>query len=272
MLLKSIPIPVINVVSEVLAAHYYSHRRLETLFSEAGAPGDPPDGNCFYKCTGYLRRCNEDPAVDAFAVLGAVLADLMETAPDGLTEVTTHRDRVTKVLTKFGLRYEQGGHIRGALSATPSRTFEELLRRHDFSTVDAEFKRAMDNIDTDPAAALTAACATLESICLVFIEDVGLPMPAKKTLGELWPAVKTSLNFDPRAVADDDLKRILGGIASIVDGVAAFRTHAGSAHGRGRGGYKPRPRHARLGVHAAHTLAAFVIETWDERKAAPKAS
>jgi len=131
--------------------------------------------------------------------------------------------------------------------------------------------RSTQTIDTDPAASLTAACATLEAICLVYIEDEDLPLPAKKSLGELWPIVKASLGFDPKSVPDDDLKKILGGIASVVDGIAAFRTHAGSAHGRERNAYRARPRHARLGVHAAHTLTAFVIETWDERRTVRKA-
>ena len=55
---------------------------------------------------------------------------------------------------------------------------------------------------------------------------------------------------------------ILGGLSSIVDGVGALRTHAGSAHGRGKKGYEIQPRHARLAVYAAHTLVLFALETW----------
>jgi hypothetical protein len=264
---NAIPIPVITVVADVLAAHYYSHRRLDALFAEAGAPGEPPpDVSCNVKCNVLLKRCNADPKIDALAVLGAALTEFMEAVEESEL-VQKGRERIAKILGRYGLRYDQGGHIRGHFTATPSRTFEILLRRHDFSTVDAEFRRAMDAVETDPATALTAACATLESICLVYIEDEKLAMPANKGLGHLWPIVKASLKFDPKAVADDDLKKILGGIASVVDGVAAFRTHAGSAHGRERSAYRPKPRHARLGVHAAHTLAAFIIETWDEHKA-----
>ncbi len=43
---NTIPNPVVAVVAEVLGQHYYSHSRLNTLFMEAGAPEDPPDGNC----------------------------------------------------------------------------------------------------------------------------------------------------------------------------------------------------------------------------------
>ncbi len=78
--------------------------------------------------------------------------------------------------------------------------------------------------------------------------------------------VSKGLGLDTGAVADDDMMRVLSGLASVVDGVGALRTHVSTAHGRGRSSYELRPRHARLAVHAAHTLAIFVLETWDSRK------
>ncbi|MCY4059405.1 MAG: abortive infection family protein, partial [Gammaproteobacteria bacterium] len=52
----------------------------------------------------------------------------------------------------------------------------------------------------------------------------------------------------------------------VVDGVGSLRTHIGSAHGRGRKSYSVHARHARLAVHASHTLVAFVLETWGQRR------
>ncbi|MDC4794224.1 abortive infection family protein, partial [Acinetobacter baumannii] len=42
---------------------------------------------------------------------------------------------------------------------------------------------------------------------------------------------------------------------------------ASSAHGQGRKLYNIKPRHARLAIHSAHTLALFILETWDEKRA-----
>jgi hypothetical protein len=76
------------------------------------------------------------------------------------------------------------------------------------------------------------------------------------------------LGLSPKDIADDDLKRILQGLYSLADGIAALRTHEGSAHGRSsKARYRLRARHARLAVHAAHTMALFVLETHDERSA-----
>jgi hypothetical protein len=272
---SKIPAAVIRVVSEVLGPFIYNHRAVDSLLIECGAPGEPPTEvrNCSERCEAWLKRSNDADDVDALAVLGAALRNYMDgeffVQPERLAE---RRDRITKVLARHGLAYEARGRVRGQLTATSSRSFEDLLRSHDFHTVGDEFERALQSIETDPAAALTAACATLESIFLVYLEDEGQRLPAKKAIGDLWQTVRDRLGLDPKSVQEDDLKRILGGLASIVDGIGAFRTHAGSAHGRERKAYKPRPRHARLAVHAAHTLGAFIIETWDERRAATATS
>jgi hypothetical protein len=91
-------------------------------------------------------------------------------------------------------------------------------------------------------------------------------MPSRQDLAGVWGVVRKHLGFDPSVLQDDDLKSILAGLFAIVAGVGAFRTHASSAHGTGRTAYKVQPRHARLAVHAAHTVAAFVLETWEARK------
>lgn len=75
------------------------------------------------------------------------------------------------------------------------------------------------------------------------------------------------LGLSPKDMADDDLKQILMGLYSISTGIAALRTHEGSAHGRGsKKRYRIEARHARLSVHAAHTITMFVLETCEARK------
>ena len=91
-------------------------------------------------------------------------------------------------------------------------------------------------------------------------------MHADRVTYNLWRSIRTDLGFDPSRLEDDDLKKILSGILSVVDGIGAFRTHASSAHGQGRKLYNLKPRHARLAINSAHTMALFVLETWDERR------
>src|SRR5690606_25219602 len=107
----------------------------------------------------------------------------------------------------------------------------------------------------------------LESLCRIFIEDEDLEMPKKQDLGNLWDVVRRDFRLDPSRVEDQDLKRILSGLLGVVNGIGALRTHASSAHGTGRKPYRLEPRHARLAVHSAHTVATFILETWDTRQA-----
>lgn len=238
-------------------------------FAEHEAPGDPPEGNKCVKCSEWLKRANRDEQVDAFALLGGILENFMEVdLPNhGNAEIIDKgRSRITETLAKYGLSYTIGGRIAGGSIAAPTRTLDSALRKRDLTSVQHEFDRALDSVDLDPAASVTAACAILEALCKVYIQDELLELPKEQTIKPLWSVVQKHLRFDPASVEDDDIKRILSGLTSIVDGLGAFRTHTGSAHGRGRKAYKLEPRHARLTIHAAHTLTNFILETWDARK------
>lgn len=101
----------------------------------------------------------------------------------------------------------------------------------------------------------------------MYISDTdGVDMPQKQDLFNVWKVVRSNLGFEPGLIQDADLKKILLGVFSVVDGVGSLRTHASSAHGEGRKTYNLKPRHARLAINSAHTIALFVLETWDEHK------
>jgi hypothetical protein len=135
--------------------------------------------------------------------------------------------------------------------------------------IDNEFGRALSNVEANPREAVSAASNILESLCKIYIEDEDLERPAKLDLKPIWTIVRKHLGFDPSVVEDQDLQAILSGLISIVDGTAALRTHASSAHGSGRKTYKLEPRHARLAVHASHTVVLFVLESWMKRRTGP---
>ena len=138
-----------------------------------------------------------------------------------------------------------------------------VLERRGLNSVREELDRAFLNVVDDPPTSITAASSMLESLFKCYLEDGGHEQPAKKTAKSLWNKVSKHLSLDPASKEDDDIRRILSGLSSIVDGIAALRTHTGSAHGRGRRSYRLLARHARLSAHAAQTLAWFLIETWD---------
>jgi hypothetical protein len=266
-----IPSPVVVVVGRALAEYYSYHGQLNDLFVEKGAPGEPPPGTRHQKAIEWLKRVSGDDSVDALEVLGGVLQKFMEAkhpaSGQSRSQFDASRHEVQEVLARHSLSYHSGGRILAASSTPTTRSLESILRGRDLGAVGQEFNRALSSIESDPAAAITAACAILEALCKVYIEDEDLAMPSDQSIKPLWKVVQSNLRLDPSQVSDQDLKRVLSGLASIVDGVGAFRTHSGSAHGRGRASAVPASRNARLAVHSAHTLAVFVLETWQARQA-----
>jgi len=140
-----------------------------------------------------------------------------------------------------------------------------LVGDRDLAAIETEFERALAAVETDPPAAVTAACALLESLFQIYIDENGLEKPAKQSIKPLWATVQDNLGLHPKFIEDQDVRRILSGPSSIVDGIGSLRTHAGSAHGRGKKCYHLEARHARLAVHGASTLAVFLLETWFQR-------
>lgn len=269
---KLIPAPVIAACAEIMSQRE-THASMDNLFMYAGAPGDPPEGSKWAKAQEWLRRINTDVSIQPLQVLGRLVEGYMEELPpDGssfddfppLIE-TPDQQKIKKVLTRYELQYLRGGSITGSLG-TPSRTLDDFIREKDISSLDHEFTRALSNVDSNPREAVSAASNILESVCKVYIEEQGLDMPAKRDLKPVWTIVRKNLGFDPRVVEDQDLQVILTGLFAVVEGIGALRTHASSAHGMGKKQYKVEPRHARLAVHASHTVALFILESWKRSK------
>ncbi|HCI1651738.1 TPA: abortive infection family protein [Pseudomonas aeruginosa] len=258
-----IPNSVIGAVSSVLGAHYYSHSTLNNLFMESGAPGSVPDGNCETKCNRWLQRCNEDPSIDALQVLGQVIQKFMDLEPSRWDDkIGPGQERIRASLAKNQLAYHMNGLITLAGASPAARSLADYFKAGDFSSIEAEFERAISHVERDPHAAITAACAIIEALCKTYIETHRLEMPSKQTVGPLWKVVQQHLGLNVDPTLEEDQKRILGGLASIVDGVGAYRTHIGSAHGRGLEPPRIVASEARLAVHASHTIVIFVMERW----------
>lgn len=274
---KIIPPALISVVAE-LVAHSESHASLESLLLYAEASGNAPLGNKVSKVRSWLMETNksharplevvgriiggylEDPDMDANCTTGAYLAN-----PEFFTSKRELVRKVELVLARSGLHYVRGGHISSGGLAS-SLKLNELIRNRDMPSIQREFDRAMETVDLKPREALSAASNILESLFKFYIEDNNLQMPDKQDLQPVFKVVRADLGLDPSSVGDQDLQRIITGLFGIVDGIGALRTHAGSAHSEGRKTYRLEPRHARLAVGAAHTIASFVLESWDKKK------
>lgn len=265
---SQIPNSVIGAVSSVISQYYYSHSKLNLLFLESGAPGEPPLGNCEQKCSSWLRECNKNLHINALYVLGKIIQDFMDQAPTNdfwgngslPDEVITGQKRIIKSLSDNQLVYQKNGIILKAGDTPITKTLTDFLSSGDFSSIEKEFERAIVNIQTDPHASITAACAIIEATLKLYIERFKLDQPSKLNVQYLWDVVKSHLQLNKDGLLANDQAKILKGISSIIDGVGSFRSHIGSAHGRGSNPPNITVAEARLAVNSAHTITIFIME------------
>lgn len=131
--------------------------------------------------------------------------------------------------------------------------------------VQATWEKALDRRNDDPEGAITAARTLLESVCKHILDDLGIDYGDKDDLPALYTKTAKAMNLGPSQHTEDTFKRILGGAQSVVEGLGSLRNKASDAHGTGRKGVKPLPRHATLAVNLAGSVAQFLVETWAGR-------
>ena len=269
---QDIPKPIIASVVTIFS-NRYTHAELNNLFLYSDAPWDALEGSKAKRVEDWLMACNKN-SDSPLKFLGKILEGYMERdfeaefwKEDEFTKsYNEEREKFRKILAKYGLQYLKGGIVTSLNESSPSYALNSSLEEKSYASLKVEIERALNLVEVDPAGALTAASASVESFCKIYLEENNLPLPKDQTIKPLWTEVSKSLGLDPARLEDNDLKKILGGLSSICDGIGALRTHAGSAHGRGLLAYKVEPRHARLAISAAHTLVLFALETSEKRK------
>jgi hypothetical protein len=126
--------------------------------------------------------------------------------------------------------------------------------------------KALERRATDPEGAITAARTLLESVCKTILDDAGAPYNKKDDLPKLYRKTAETLKLVPADYADEQIKRILGGATTVVEGVGSLRNQHGDAHGKGRSSYRLSERHAALAVNMAGTMALFLMQTFEVRQ------
>ncbi len=277
---KRIPAPIIGLLSNFFP-DYYTHNEINSLFLTAGAPEDIPLGSKPTKVTSWLRLINQE-CETPLEVLGRILEDYMDAeSPD---EQTYHqrlyntieeaqeaynkpRDRLRNALAKDGLQYGRGGHITTGQGFS-TKTLMERVQKEGLSAIDIEVKRALDNVEKDPPSAVLAAGAVLEAVFKTYLEQKNVKFYEKDTFSSLWKKCSSHIGMNPKEIEDEDLKKILSGLHDIADGLMHLRNRKSASHGKSDKQmkfYRIETRHARLAVHAAHTLASYILDVMERR-------
>jgi len=175
--------------------------------------------------------------------------------------------RINNSLAKNQRSYRANGYITLAGSNPISKTLKDYLKSGDFSSIEKEFERAIENINSDPYASITATCSIIESALKFYIETFNLVMPTKLNVIPLWVVVQPHLGLNSNPVLAGDQHKVLKGLSSIIDGISAFRSHIGTSHSRGMNPPNIVVAEAQLVVNSAHTIVVFVMEFLNAKKA-----
>lgn len=271
-----IPSHVIGVLGEVFNAHY-THAEIDRMFAYADAPDHHFSGNKVSKTVEWLRLTNK-VSNEPLKVLGFVIEELMEkegfdpsslrpwqddTEPEWSQQLRARQDKVRKALARAGLSYSHGGHIVSG-AASPSESLQEMVQKGGLAAINQEMKRALEKVETDPNAAAHYAANALEAAFKTYLTKKGITYKEDgDTLNDLWQKTRDDIGINPKNLGSKDLKKIASGLNSIVDGTMFLRNKKSGAHGKTDEQLKEaaiKPRHARLVIHASHTLAAYVLE------------
>jgi hypothetical protein len=154
----------------------------------------------------------------------------------------------------FVVRQLRGGAVAFEYPSAASREVNQLF-------IDEQLTKSEKKLgEGDYDGAITNARSLLEAVLLDVEQSLSTNTRVYDgDVAKLYRRVQQRLSLDPgRKDISDSVKQVLGGLSSIVLGIAGISNRMGDRHARS---YKPSRRHASLVVNAAKTLAGFVIET-----------
>jgi hypothetical protein len=142
------------------------------------------------------------------------------------------------------------------------------LDRISFEYIHEQIRKCNSKIaDKDFEGAITNARALIESICLFILES----KTKKKheydgNLIKLYKVVASFIKMSPGDYEDDNLKQILSGVFSIINGVSGLRNNFSDSHGTAPSKtiYKIDERHAILTVNLAKTITEYLFLSYEK--------
>ncbi|HZM02236.1 MAG TPA: abortive infection family protein [Candidatus Saccharimonadales bacterium] len=151
----------------------------------------------------------------------------------------------------------------------------ESLKTHaknlDAGHLSAQIRRMESSVDADPDLAIGTAKELIETVCKTILAERGKPVLGTPHIPTLTKETFKELKLVPDGVPDsargyEVIKRLLSNLGTVGNGLAELRGLYGSGHGKHAKSSGLKPRHAKLAVGAASSLATFLFETHLETK------
>lgn len=149
-------------------------------------------------------------------------------------------------------------------------SLEDAAGSFDAPELHRQIDRIRGAVEDDPRLAIGSAKELIETTCMTILEQRAVEIDRKWDLPQLLRETRDVLGLLPEQVDDEAkgakaIRRILQGLGAAGQGLAELRNLYGTGHGRRAKSRGLGPRHARLAAGSAATLAAFLLETHEER-------
>lgn len=151
------------------------------------------------------------------------------------------------------------------------RKNKQLIEKFNAEYISQQINLMESAIENAPHVAIGTAKELIESCCKNILHERGKEINKSWNLLELSRETYKELQLLPMDVPEErkaskTIKSILGSLTMVVQGISELRNDYGSGHGKKAEFQGLNPRHAKLAVGAATTLAIFLLETHEIRK------
>ena len=146
---------------------------------------------------------------------------------------------------------------------------KDSLSGTDMAYVAQQINRMETAVLNDPGLAIGTAKELVETCCKTILTERDIEVFKGDDLLKLVRKTVKELRLTPTDIPDsakavETIRVLLSNMASITSGVAELRNKYGTGHGKDARTKGLGPRHAKLAVGAASTLAVFLVETHRE--------
>lgn len=265
--------PLINrAVLTELREYFVSEHVLRTIHDAFRNQGIEPDPDKAILEPGERRQLVEEyyagldltNMADVQKLLRVIEREIARSQPERNQVAQSPIGSTIIALEQDGYRLE--GYKIFLATSTPLVSLQGHLQAINSQSIMDDWDRMLVAAEVDPEDAITSARALVESTCKSILDELQIPYEEKWDLGRLYKETAQALQLSPGGYKEQVFKQILSGMFSVTTGLAEVRNVFGDAHGKGKRPVRAAPRHARLAVNAAGTLAIFLLETFETRQ------
>jgi hypothetical protein len=223
----------------------------------------------------YLSTVDYTDPVQVKGALNAMASGVanVERQAQGLSGLMEEQFKQTlavffKSLAKDGYEYvADAQEIRPVASSPILAATKALAERFDMSVLKDQVALIHEKSDTNPGLAIGTSKNLVETVCKTILTERRVAFNRDDGVIDLVNKVRGELQLMPHNIPDDAkgvqaIKKVLGSLGTVVQGIAELRNDYGDGHGpeaRRKGGLEP--RHAHLASGAASALAVFLWQT-----------